>query len=1158
MAQPTTPFVIQGRLLELWNDAQKEFTHALDDAGHVAQRGIEKSPDPEGWLKAFKGQRRGSGKFDVACRKISPYLEVIQRFVAVAGFSVDIASTAAPAVSPASLVMNGFAWLLNSFTDISADFDTIEQTFEKISRCFEDLTIIKDHLVGQSPDLLQERIVQLFICCLRFCRVGADQISHRTKKWGRKLVGTDPFEEELRKLVEADNSLRACIGMKNLDAALSLKESVNKLVDASNLSDRDEILNWLSTLDFSRMHSELEHRVSESPVAGRWLLKSPEFERWRDGDSNRLWYTGKPGAGKSVLVSIIINHLKKRLQHSNDGVIAYLYLSYKSKPDRTELLGSVLRQFQAKEHEIHPAIREKFDEYRREGKHDGEVNRPIQKDLMCLLEQFTANRPTYIVVDAMDECEYVHREPLIKELKGINPHVKILITGRDFNHRSSLQRDFEKAVIEAKDEDVDEFISNFIDSNNHLKAELAKYHGEIKSEVKRTAGKMFLIARLHMEALSAVEVEAEIEDVLYNLPDTIEGTYENTMKRIHNSSDNKKDWARATLAWVTYAQRPLSIGELRYALAMGACPRTSSSINKYLRNEDEIISGCYGLLIKDLDGIVRFVHKSAWDFFQRTRAKEFPNFDKTMTISCARYLCLSPDEQLREYGEVDLPVHSMFPFSEYAGENLHAHHRQLSTLDDDQDVFEAISSLVENQASRELYSRLLYHFQVYDRESTALDGRESRFKTLEECYSKPLGKLHIAAFLGNLQLVRELSENSSTINVLDPFGQSALMVAIKNGLDSVAGVLLQHKAELSLMTKKGHIVLLYAMERNFKTTARHIIDSSTSDEQTGGFLGILGLLMLFMFACFRILISRLSPQARFLGSQSVKSSQSNTQVDRRAKFEIALKDHLMMLKLAYQGNVDGLLHLTETSAPDVIKLQHIPPEDDTARDSVSDDEDFEWEDDDNFDLQSRESEALLTRSLLRSHVAFGFKSQGETSSVSSNDILADDHAKGSPYYRGAGTSKQDDICLPILDDPMSDPETDEGSENPFHRATVGAVKEDEMAKRNDVKFQSRVEDIRNAFVRTACFLAVERGHCDVVKWFLDKGMTPDLTNFQGQSLLHRAAARSSYKMVRLLLDYGVKVEKRDRNGRTALLANAGMGNERGKSHHVIIMCVLES
>ena len=69
----------------------------------------------------------------------------------------------------------------------------------------------------------------------------------------------------------------------------------------------------------------------------------------------------------------------------------------------------------------------------------------------------------------------------------------------------------------------------------------------------------------------------------------------------------------------------------------------------------------------------------------------------------------------------------------------------------------------------------------------------------------------------------------------------------------------------------------------------------------------------------------------------------------------------------------------------------------------------------------------------------------------------------------------------------------------------------------------------------------------VVATLLEDGVSPNVTNYQGRSLLHRATAKDDCEMVKLLLASNSDVDQRDKNGRTALMANAGFSSDAGKT-----------
>ena len=93
MAQSKPAFKIDGKLLELWNDAQASFL-ASTAASRKVKEDADYEPMPEEWLKSFRRHRHDESKrFLTACSKVGSLLHVIQTFVRVAGFSVSSASS---------------------------------------------------------------------------------------------------------------------------------------------------------------------------------------------------------------------------------------------------------------------------------------------------------------------------------------------------------------------------------------------------------------------------------------------------------------------------------------------------------------------------------------------------------------------------------------------------------------------------------------------------------------------------------------------------------------------------------------------------------------------------------------------------------------------------------------------------------------------------------------------------------------------------------------------------------------------------------------------------------------------------------------------------------------------------------------------------------
>lgn len=60
--------------------------------------------------------------------------------------------------------------------------------------------------------------------------------------------------------------------------------------------DRQDILAWLSSLDFSRQQTTLSNGRQQG--TGSWLIESEEFKKWSGNDGKSLICQGIPGAGQ--------------------------------------------------------------------------------------------------------------------------------------------------------------------------------------------------------------------------------------------------------------------------------------------------------------------------------------------------------------------------------------------------------------------------------------------------------------------------------------------------------------------------------------------------------------------------------------------------------------------------------------------------------------------------------------------------------------------------------------------------------------------------------------------------------------------------------------------------------------------------------------------
>jgi DNA replication protein DnaC len=102
-------------------------------------------------------------------------------------------------------------------------------------------------------------------------------------------------------------------------------------------------MEWLSPTDFPAQQQDIITRRQEG--TGQWFIDSAEFKRWLQGSDKTLFCPGIPGAGKTMMAAIVVNHLCRTTRGDNIGV-AYLFCSYKEQADQStaSLLAALLKQ----------------------------------------------------------------------------------------------------------------------------------------------------------------------------------------------------------------------------------------------------------------------------------------------------------------------------------------------------------------------------------------------------------------------------------------------------------------------------------------------------------------------------------------------------------------------------------------------------------------------------------------------------------------------------------------------------------------------------------------------------------------------------------------------------------------------------------------------
>jgi hypothetical protein len=231
---------------------------------------------------------------------------------------------------------------------------------------------------------------------------------------------------------------------------LSITEANVKTVRSKLDRKEDlEVLNWLTPTDYGPQHSDFLKR--REPGTGEWLLDSVKYQDWLKTDMQTLFCPGIPGAGKTILTSVVIHDLTIRFSEDPSVGIAYIYFNFQRQDEHNvnDLLISLLKQLAESQSSLPKSIKDLYD------RHKTKRTRPSHEEISSTLRSVVAKYSrVFIVVDALDECQASNscRTRFLSEIFSLQAN--LFATSRI---NGEIAKIFSKATsleIRARDDDV--------------------------------------------------------------------------------------------------------------------------------------------------------------------------------------------------------------------------------------------------------------------------------------------------------------------------------------------------------------------------------------------------------------------------------------------------------------------------------------------------------------------------------------------------------------------------------------------------------------------------------------------------------------------------------------------------------------------------------
>ncbi|KAI0155131.1 hypothetical protein GGR57DRAFT_464218 [Xylariaceae sp. FL1272] len=492
--------------------------------------------------------------------------------------------------------------------------------------------------------------------------------------WASFTYQLQPIKDNLhrnKRLIENNVSLVEFQQIQDLRSGALQTFQTN--ASAQFLFHRATVMQWLGSYDCRIQHEKHQKIRSVCKSPGVWLVNDPQLRTWLAPESEAplLWLNGVPGAGKSVLASIIIDEA----QRDSNNTVLFFYCKFGdgTRNSFISLVRSLLSQLLTHNPGILPILYEKASL-------SGDVlltSASVAEEILQIALS-SCEKTCMIIIDGVDECGRDDRKAITTffcalvdavpaEEKGC---VRCLFVSQD---DGIARRNFQGIpFIKIRNEnqsDLEEFGYTWQKQIEEKFGNLRSKGYHISRILSARARGMFIFAELFAKFLIGLPDYATLAAQLdpAKLPISLDSVYERILERIFEDTTGRgsgSDTFRQALGWIVCARRPLRWAEIQGALCIDLETQKLNQERKVVDSPKHLFAS---LVEVQADGTVELVHNTAGEFLIRKGLVQKREADYGMTVLSLGYLALPQidknlsDEDVR----IDL-ISGIHAFYDYA------------------------------------------------------------------------------------------------------------------------------------------------------------------------------------------------------------------------------------------------------------------------------------------------------------------------------------------------------------------------------------------------------------------------------------------------------------------------------------------------------------
>ncbi|KAI0104284.1 hypothetical protein GGR51DRAFT_229878 [Nemania sp. FL0031] len=584
----------------------------------------------------------------------------------------------------------------------------------------------------------------------------------------------------LVKLLSDSKDIKATLSSVQLDIQ-NLQELTRVKVD----TERQRILDFfLKVNPQPNLDTSIKLR---HPGTGNWLTDSHKFQEWIETAGSRIWLSGIPGSGKTVLAGAVIQEALKKGKSSPKVGVAFFFCDYKDKKATvlSNILGAMASQLARQSDQAFDVLKKTFESLHPKDWLAKEPDSDVLQD--CLEKMFKYFDQIIIVVDGLDECGDNTDEVTLAlaNIADYSTNATMAVASRDeYNIDIKLRESFTRIQIGARKEDILLYVGFELDRrirDGRLRIANVTLKDEILTALSDKADGMFRWVTCQLDYICGCLTDADRRTALSELPPTLDATYERILRRINQGHHRVRCIVQKCLQLISIRGVNLTIKDLRSLISIPSTLNATLEQSDII-DEEEISLRCSSFIRKSQDGLYfEFSHFTVQEFLERETLlsdRDLAGYHlseavcfATLAQQCLQYLqlgkfCCILDMDRNCQAQHALGIFQDFPFHRFATfEWIYA----LRYTPQDLDSLELVKSLFH---PRKTPAFILWatHF-VADQKAQSEDPGLDDLRRAASLVSDPTFRtIHLAAALDLPEICEHLIAVDSKWNTVSAIG----------------------------------------------------------------------------------------------------------------------------------------------------------------------------------------------------------------------------------------------------------------------------------------------------------------------------------------------------------------------------------------------------